>query len=120
MAPSFHRLVCRLVRRVPRGRVVTYGQVAALLGHPRAARAVGQVLRALPAAASSAVPWHRVVNSAGSISPRGILWADLQRRRLEAEGIRFDRRGRMDLERLRWEPRRRDARPGRQASRGVL
>lgn len=97
----FHRRVYALVRSVPRGRVVTYGQVAALLGQPRAARAVGQALRALGATAAKAVPWHRVVNAAGRISSREDGWSDLQRELLELEGVRF-RKGRLDLARVGW------------------
>lgn len=90
--------VWRLVRRVPRGCVVTYGQVAARLGVPRAARAVGQAMRTCP----PGVPWHRVVNARGAISRRdegsGMV---SQRLLLEAEGVRF-RRGRVDLGRFGW------------------
>jgi methylated-DNA-protein-cysteine methyltransferase-like protein len=87
------------VRRVPRGFVVTYGQVAARLGVPRAARAVGGAMRRCP----DDVPWHRVVNAQGRISRRrraaGML---TQRIRLEQEGIRL-RGGRVPLTRYRWE-----------------
>ena len=101
--PRFHRLVYRVVRKVPRGKVVTYGQVAAILGHPRAARAVGQALRMLPASLHRVVPWHRVINAAGRLSQRGdVVRPDIQRERLQAEGIRFSRGGGLDLKRLRW------------------
>jgi methylated-DNA-protein-cysteine methyltransferase-like protein len=97
-AAGFRARVYALVRRVPRGRVVTYGQVAALLGAPRAARAVGQAMRACPAR----VPWHRVLNGRGTISRRGDGSGMLsQRLLLEAEGVRF-RRGRVDLGRHAW------------------
>lgn len=96
-APSgFFRRVYGVVRRIPAGRVATYGQVAALAGTPRAARAVGWALRALDAAAAARVPWHRVVNAAGAISPRPGLSPEIQRRRLRAEGVRFVR-GHVDL-----------------------
>ena len=99
----FHRLVYRVVRRVPRGKVVTYGQVAAILGHPRAARAVGSALRQLPPALQRVVPWQRVINAAGRISHRGdVFRPDHQRELLEAEGVSFDRGGRVDLRRARW------------------
>ena len=65
MAKNFYQYVYDLVRQVPPGRVVTYGQVAALLGSPQAARAVGYALRFLPA--GSEVPWHRVINHQGQI-----------------------------------------------------
>ena len=91
------------MRRIPRGKVVTYGQVAAILGHPRAARAVGHALRMLPPVLSHAVPWQRVINAAGGISCRGdVERPDLQRALLEAEGVRFNRSGKVDLRRVRW------------------
>ena len=101
--PPFHRLVYRVVRKVPRGKVVTYGQVAAILGHPRAARAVGTALRQLPPVLLRAVPWQRVINAAGRISHRGdVFRPEQQRGLLEAEGVCFDRSGRVDLRRVRW------------------
>jgi methylated-DNA-protein-cysteine methyltransferase-like protein len=91
--------VYRLVRRVPRGAVVTYGQIAAMLGAPRAARAVGGAMRRCP----DDVPWHRVVNAQGGISRRRRLGSVLtQRIRLEQEGVPL-RRGRVVLARCRWE-----------------
>ncbi len=103
LVPEFHRLVYRLVRKVPRGKVVTYGQVAAILGQPRAARAVGQALRMLPSGLLKVVPWQRVINAAGRVSIRGDVYRpDLQRELLEAEGVRFARTGKVDLKRARW------------------
>jgi methylated-DNA-protein-cysteine methyltransferase related protein len=101
--PRFHRLVYRAVRQVPRGKVVTYGQVAAILGQPRAARAVGHALRMLPPTLIRIVPWQRVINAGGRISHRGdIFRPEQQRALLSAEGIRFDRGGKVDLKRVRW------------------
>jgi methylated-DNA-protein-cysteine methyltransferase-like protein len=92
-----------VVRRIPRGRVATYGQVAELAGLPGHARQVGYALHAL--CAGTAVPWHRVVNAAGSCSLRTVPGADLEQRlRLEQEGVRFDARGRVPLARVRWRP----------------
>ena len=95
----FRAAVYALVRRVPRGHVVTYGQVAALLRRPRSARAVGGAIARCP----DDVPWHRVVNAQGRISRRrqssGML---TQRIRLEQEGVRL-RRGRVPLAHYRWE-----------------
>ncbi len=91
-----------MVARIPRGRVATYGQVAALAGAPRHARQVGYALYDLPTGDS--LPWHRVINAKGEVSPRSEPgWDGFQRRLLEAEGVRF-RRGRIDLGRYRWEP----------------
>lgn len=100
--PPFHREVYRLVRKVPRGRVVTYGQVAAMIGHPRAARAVGTALGSLRGSLSEAVPWQRVLAASGRCSHRDGFSAAEQRALLEREGVRFDRGGRVDLARIRW------------------
>ena len=96
--------VYRVVRRIPAGRVASYGQIAALAGMPRAARQVGYALHALDA--ESGVPWHRVVNAQGRISERGpSVIVALQRSRLEAEGIVFAAGGRIDLARFGWRSR---------------
>ena len=92
-----------IVRRIPRGRVLTYGDVACLAGRPRSARRVGYALFHLP---DPRVPWWRVINARGEISPRGGGGADdEQRQRLHAEGVELDERGRVDLERHRYRPR---------------
>ena len=90
------------MRRVPRGRVATYGQIAALAGLPGHARQVGYALAALPA--SSTVPWHRVINAQGRISLRrdGPGAGVSQRQRLEREGVLFDGAGRVALARFGW------------------
>jgi len=90
-----------VVRRVPRGRVVTYGEVAALAGIPNP-RQVGYALHALR---EDEVPWHRVINARGEVSLRAEPGGETsQRRLLEAEGVRFDERGRVSLERYGWRP----------------
>ena len=95
---TFARAVWRLVARIPRGRVVTYGQIAAALGRPRGARAVGQAMRRCPAI----IPWHRVVNARGGISLRAPMSGMVtQRLRLEAEGVAL-RAGRVRLGQHRW------------------
>jgi methylated-DNA-protein-cysteine methyltransferase-like protein len=90
------------VRRVPRGRVVTYGQIATLIEDRLSARAVGWALHACPAG----VPWQRVVNATGrcSTNRRPDMPPGLQQAMLEAEGVRFDESGRLDLTRYRWVP----------------
>ena len=101
--PRFYTHVYRLVAQVPRGKVVTYGQVAALLGAPRAARAVGTALRYLPRELSQQVPWQRVINSSGGISIRGdVIRVEEQRWLLESEGITFDRSGKVPLKKYLW------------------
>ena len=109
--PRFFVHVYRLVAQVPKGKVVTYGQVAALLGAPRAARAVGTALRYLPRPLTRTVPWQRVINAAGGISLRGdVLRAEEQRWLLEGEGIEFNRHGKVNLKKYRWSgPQRRKA-----------
>jgi len=93
-----------VVREIPEGRVATYGQVAALAGFPGHARQVGYALHALPGDYDD-VPWQRVINARGEVSPRSEPeYEGLQRAMLEAEGVRFDVRGRVDLRRFRWEP----------------
>ena len=92
-----------MVRRIPKGRVATYGQVAALAGLPRHARQVGYALHVLPE--YSDVPWHRFVNSRGEVSARSTPgWDQLQRALLRRERT-IGADGRVDLDRFRWEPR---------------
>jgi len=94
-----------VVSRIPAGRVATYGQVARLAGIPGHARLVGYALSALPE--GSRVPWHRVVNAKGEISPRsnGLGHDRLQAALLRREGMRIDRQGRIALAAFRWRPR---------------
>lgn len=94
----------RVVARIPRGRVATYGQIAALAGLAGQARQVGYALAALPDA--SRVPWQRVINARGEVSERRDFdGAPRQRLLLAEEGIEFDARGRVDLARFGWRPR---------------
>ena len=88
------------VDSIPRGKVATYGQVATLAGLPRRARLVGRVLSELPP--NSQLAWFRVLNASGAISLRRSGGAREQRRRLEAEGVAFNRSGRVDLRTFGW------------------
>lgn len=93
-----------LAQQVPRGRVVSYGQLALYAGSPRAARAVGTLMRR-SLANGVEVPWQRVINASGGISFKGDLArAELQRRLLEDEGVVFAPNGRCDLDEYRWQP----------------
>lgn len=90
-----------VVRRIPAGRVTTYGTVAVLAERPGAARQVGYAMAAAP---EDGVPWHRVVNARGRISRRSgdRTGEKIQRALLESEGIRFDDAGRIDLDVFGW------------------
>jgi len=95
--------VYALVKRIPRGKVATYGQIARLLGAPRSARVVGWAMHGNPHGAG--VPWHRVVQRGGGLSPT-VSPSDpgCQRRLLEREGVIFRLDGRIDMDRHRWNP----------------
>ena len=103
-ASDTYRRIYAVVRRVPRGRVATYGQVAAVAGLPRHARLVGYALNVLPP--DSDVPWHRVVNAKGQISLRAnaLGTEDLQERLLRREGVRLADEA-VPLARYQWRPR---------------
>ena len=100
ITPPFQR-VWRLVRRIPQGKVATYGQLSQLIDRRLTPVGVGWAIRAAP---EGSIPWQRVVNASGGIStdrePPG-----LQRAMLEAEGVRFDGEGCVDLARYAWRPR---------------
>jgi methylated-DNA-protein-cysteine methyltransferase related protein len=103
-----HQDVYALVKKIPKGKVATYGQLAKLLGLPRHARHVGNALANMPTTtpATIKIPWQRVVNAEGRISVRLKNWQsgsdDLQRILLEAEGVAFDSTGKIDLKRFGW------------------
>lgn len=91
-----------IVGRIPRGRVATYGQIAAIEGNS-SARMVGYALSALPAL-DRVVPWQRVLNRSGAVSERsGGGGTSRQRRALEAEGVVFDAAGRVDFDTAGWD-----------------
>ncbi|MBT3389504.1 MAG: methyltransferase [Chloroflexi bacterium] len=103
---KFQQQVWALVRRIPAGRVMTYGQIAEMLDPPDGmniqsylafgARWVGGAMAACP----EDIPWQRVINAKGMVSARA--GAQIQRELLQAEGVIFDARGRVDLSRYRW------------------
>jgi methylated-DNA-protein-cysteine methyltransferase related protein len=104
-----YRRIWETIQRIPRGRVATYGQIAALAGHPGQPRLVGYALHRLPAGVKA--PWHRVINAKGEISARAVAIVggeeSLQQKLLEEEGIVFIAPGRLDLACYQWRPRRR-------------
>ncbi len=100
---SFFDKVYLLVRQIPPGRVVSYGQIAEMLGAPGAARTVGWALASLTAAQAEVVPWQRVINSAGRCSIRSFEHgAAEQQALLEAEGVEFSAAGYTNWKRFGW------------------
>ncbi len=105
---AYNGQVWEVARRIPRGRVASYGQIARLISAPEGidpesyqalgARWVGSAMSVCP----DDVPWQRVINSKGEISLRG--GAEQQRRLLEAEGVVFNEKGRVDMARFGWQP----------------
>lgn len=99
---SFFRAVLEIVRAIPRGKILTYGQVAVLAGAPRASRIVGGVLYRL--GPGERVPWQRVVNREGALSTYKIGFGEKQRKLLEKEGVAFTARGCVDRKKHQWFP----------------
>lgn len=101
MNKNYHNIY-EIVKKIPYGKVATYGQIAALAGIGRNARMVGYALFSLPD--DLEIPWHRVINRKGEISysPARNQHDNLQRKLLELEGIVFDMNGRIDLKNFLW------------------
>ena len=93
---TFFEYVYEVVEKIPQGKVVSYGQIAAYLGRPRAAREVGWAMRYCP----NHLPWQRVVMADGSIT--GGVYADIRRAILESEDVTFLPDGRVDMKLCRW------------------
>jgi methylated-DNA-protein-cysteine methyltransferase-like protein len=98
--------IYQIVLGIPRGRVMTYGQIARLLDYRYSPKLVGWAMHAVPDDGRN-IPWHRVINSRGGISTGRVIVhePDLQRWMLEAEGVVFDEHGRCDLSIYQWSPR---------------
>ena len=87
MSETFHQKVVKIVRKIPRGKVATYGQIASIAGSPRAAR---QVVRTLhTSSGKEKLPWHRVINGKGKISLKPNSGYEIQKAMLEDEGVKF-------------------------------
>lgn len=99
---KYQQRVYEIVREIPAGKVMTYGQIAEMLGEGYTARTVGYVMHA---ADTENVPWQRVINSQGACSTgKMTLPVNLQQKMLEEEGVKFDQKGRCDLNIYRWFP----------------
>ncbi|REJ77500.1 MAG: cysteine methyltransferase [Acidobacteria bacterium] len=100
--PTYRERVFKIVRDIPSGRVMTYGQIAEILGEGYTARTVGYVMHS---ASTENVPWQRVINAKGACSTGKLTVPEnLQQVMLEEEGVEFDDKGVCDLERFRWFP----------------
>ncbi len=114
---DYRERVFRIVRMIPRGRVMTYGQIAEILGEGYTARTVGFVMHS----SDDKTPWHRVINAQGGCSTRGlVLPHDKQQRLLEAEGVSFNKRGRCELQAYLWIPEEPKAKPKASAKKQTL
>ena len=99
---DFTENIIRVIRSVPAGKVITYGAVAAKAGNPRGARGVAWILNS--SAKTEALPWHRVINSRGTISLKPGYGFELQKQLLESEGVDVSGQGAVDLHRYFWNP----------------
>jgi methylated-DNA-protein-cysteine methyltransferase-like protein len=99
---EFTKEVIALIKSIPKGKVATYGQIAHLTGLYPSVRRVAWILHSC--SENEGLPWHRVVNSKGTISLKPGKGYELQLATLKKEGIVFDKKGRIDLERYLWEP----------------
>lgn len=100
MPSPFTLKVKKLIRLIPAGKVASYGLIAALAGNPRAARQVAWILHT--SATADKLPWHRVVNRMGKISLKPFGGYEIQKQRLQQEGIVFDEHDTIDFDRFLW------------------
>ncbi|KIY72020.1 hypothetical protein CYLTODRAFT_418322 [Cylindrobasidium torrendii FP15055 ss-10] len=103
---EFHASVYEIVRRIPPGKVTTYGHIAKLIGMPNYSRHVGQALKFLDPNVNPPIPWQRVISASGAISSRGpgTDGAQRQQEELEAEGVEVSESGRVSLAAYGWFP----------------
>jgi len=97
---SFTQRVKQIIKKIPRGKVATYGQIAAYAGHPRAARQVAWILNS--SSRKDKLPWHRVINRSGKISLKPNHGYEIQKMLLKKEGVEFDKSDVIDFERYLW------------------
>ncbi|MGH8443792.1 MAG: MGMT family protein, partial [Solimonas sp.] len=98
-----HAAIWAMIQNIPRGKVATYGQVADMSGFRKQPRLTAQALAHVPDGMN--LPWYRVISASGRSSLPGAAGQREQQRRLEAEGVKFDARSRVDFELYRWRPR---------------
>lgn len=115
--PHYRERVYETVRSIPRGRVMTYGQIAEILGEGYTARTIGFVMHG----SDDKTPWHRVINAKGACSTgRIVLPEDKQQRLLENEGVEFDKNGRCDLKTYLWIPAGQSGQPQKSSAKTTL
>jgi methylated-DNA-protein-cysteine methyltransferase-like protein len=97
---AFTREVIKLIKSIPAGKVCTYGRIAAMAGQPNGARQVTRVIHSM--SRKHGLPWHRIINAKGRISLPKPYQYDEQRALLQSEGVLFDEKDRIDLEKYLW------------------
>ena len=102
MQDSFSKKAIAAIKKIPPGKVATYGQIAAMAGNPQAARQVVWILNS--SWRKEKLPWHRIINSRGSISLKPGSGFEIQKTLLSKEGVIIDKRGFIDLDRYQWRP----------------
>ena len=102
MRKSFYQRVIDIIKSIPEGKIATYGQIAKYAGNPRAARQVAYILHS--SSEKDNLPWHRVINSKGSISLKPRHGYELQKQMLEKEGVVFGKNNCIDLYHFLWLP----------------
>ncbi len=102
MNTPFYQRAKESIKKIPKGKVATYGQIAAFAGNPRAARQVAWILHS--SSRKDKLPWHRVVNSKGRISLKRNYGYEMQKELLKREGIRFNQDDRIDFKNYLWKP----------------
>ena len=101
-SPSFSEKVKDIIKNIPKGKVATYGRIAAYAGNPRAARQVVWILHA--SSIKDKLPWYRVVNGKGQISLKPSHGYEIQKELLQKEGITFNKHDTIDFDRYLWSP----------------
>lgn len=102
MANSFTENARRIIKKIPKGKVATYGQIATLAGNPRNARMVSRILHTY--SDKDKLPWHRVINSQGKISLLPNQGYEIQKSLLKKEKITFDTNDSIDFKKFQWQP----------------